>query len=615
MDWQYTPYTFPLLMTAAIAATLALFAWRHRSAPGATPLAALMLAVAVWSTAYTLELGSPDLRTKIFWSNATYLGVVTAPLAWLALALQYTGNEKWLTRRRLILLAIVPLLTTALVWTNDLHHLLHTSIKLDTSGPYPMLDVTHNVAFWAHTAYCYLLLLIGTGLLILMFIRSPHLYQSQAAALLIGALSPWIANVIFIFGWSPFGELDLTPFALTLTGLAMGWGLFRFRLLDVVPVARDTIIESMSDGVIVLDSRDRIVDLNPVAEGILGFSASEAVGQPAQKVLSRWPDLVERYRSMAETRTEITVGAGVVQRYFDLRISPLRDWRRHLVGRLIVLRDVTRRKEMEEELQQAKEVAEAANQAKDDFITVVTHELRSPLSSVLGSIGLLEDGALGPVSEEQVEFLHIIESNTTRMAALASDLADISCIESGQLQLETEPVSMAKVIREIIQSINLQIKRKDQKLILQIPNDLPEIWGDHIRLAQVLTNLINNAHKFTPEGGKIVVRAERAANRWNPQGAAEVVHVVVEDNGIGIKAEDLQKLFQKFSRVGDRETRRIPGTGLGLSIAKNLVEMQDGRIWCESELGKGSAFHFTMPVVEDVPENRKTTKTEDSHAI
>jgi PAS domain S-box-containing protein len=384
-----------------------------------------------------------------------------------------------------------------------------------------------------------------------------------------------------------------------LTGLAMGWGIFRFRLLDIVPVARDTIIESMSDGVIVLDSQDRIVDLNPVAEGIIGRTASEVVGQPAGEILSRWPDLVERYRSVPETHTEIAVGEGVVQRYFDLRISPLRDWRRHLVGRLIVLRDITQRKEIEGELQKAKETAEAANQAKDDFITVVTHELRSPLSSILGSIGLLEDGALGPITEEQIEFLQIMESNTQQMAALSSDLADISRIESDQLQLVMESVSMAEIMQEVIRSIRLQVERKEQKLIVQIPDDLPEVWGDHIRLSQVLTNLIGNAHKFTPKGGRIVIHAECAANRWNPQGAAKVVHIAVEDNGIGIKTEDLQKLFQKFSRIGDRETQRIPGTGLGLSISKNLVEMQGGCIWCESEPGKGSAFHFTVPVAEE----------------
>jgi PAS domain S-box-containing protein len=599
MDWQYTPYVFPLFLTTAIAATLALFAWRHRSAPGATPLAALMLAVAVWSAAYALELGSPTLRAKTFWSNATYLGIVTAPLAWLALTLQHSGNGKWLTSRRLILLAIVPLLSTAMVWTNDLHHLFHVSIALDTNGPYPMLDVTHNVAFWVHTAYCYLLLLIGTGLLILMFIRSPHLYRGQAATLLIGALSPWVANAIFIFGWSPFGELDLTPFALTLTGLAMGWGLFRFRLLDIVPVARDTIIESMSDGVIVLDAQDRIVDINPVGEGIINHAAAEVVGRPAEEVLSQWPDLVERYGSVPETHTEISVGEGVVQAYFDLRISPLRDWRRRLTGRLIVLRDITQRKEMEQALQEAKSAAEAANRAKDEFISVVTHELRSPLSSVLGSVGLLESGEAGPVNEEQRDFLRLIEANVQRMAALTSDLAEIARIESGQLQLEMQAVSLPEAIGEVVRSTHLQIKRKGQTLLLQVPDDLPEVWADPMRLVQVITNLASNAHKFTPKGGRIVVRAERAANQWDPQGPAEVVHIAVEDNGVGIKAEEMDELFQKFSRVGDRNTQKIPGTGLGLNIAKNLVEMQGGRIWCESEYGRGSTFHFILPVAEE----------------
>jgi signal transduction histidine kinase len=270
-----------------------------------------------------------------------------------------------------------------------------------------------------------------------------------------------------------------------------------------------------------------------------------------------------------------------------------------------VLRDVTRRKEMEEELQRAKVAAEAANRAKDEFISVVTHELRSPLSSVLGSVGLLEDGEAGPISEEQRDFLHIIEANTKRMAALASDLADVSRIESGQLQLEMGAVSLAEIIREVMRSTRLQIERKDQTLLLQVPDDLPKVWGDHIRLVQVITNLVSNAHKFTPEGGKIAVRAERAANQWSPQGAAEVVHIAVEDDGVGIKAEELGKLFLKFSRVGDRNTRRIPGTGLGLSIAKNLVEMQGGRIWCESEFGQGATFHFTVPVSEEPPEDAK----------
>jgi PAS domain S-box-containing protein len=574
------------------------FAWRHRHAPGATPFAALMSAITLWSLAYTLELSSLSLRAKILWSNVNFLAIVTVPVAWLVLALQYTGRGQWLTRRKLILLMIIPLLITITIWTNNLHHLFRSTPTLDTSGAYPMLDPAYGGAFWAHTVYSYLLLLIGTILLILAFVHSPRLYRRQETFMLIGALAPWIINVVFILGWSPFGQLDLTPFAFTLTGLSMGLGLFRFQLLDTMPVAPDTIIKSMSDGVIVLDAEDQIVELNPVAEGILTCTAAEVVGQPAQQVLSRWPDLVERYRGLPETHTEIAVGEGVVRRYFDLRISPLRDWRRHLIGRLIVLRDVTRRKEMEEELHRAKEAAEAANQAKNEFISVVTHELRSPLSSVLGSIGLLEDGAAGPVSEDQLKFLNIIAANSQRMAALASDLADVSRIESGQLQLELKAVSIAEVVKEVERSIRLQVKKKGQTLVIQVPNDLPPVWGDHIRLGQILTNLVTNAHKFTPEGGKVAIRAEVTASTSDPQGV-KVAHIAVEDNGVGIKAQEMNKLFQKFSRVGDKNTRRIPGTGLGLSIAKNLVEMQGGRIWCESNFGRGSTFHFTVPVAKE----------------
>jgi PAS domain S-box-containing protein len=596
---EYTPYVFPLAMAATIAATLALFAWRHRSAPGARPMLVLVVGVAVWSSSYTLELSSPSLQAKLFWSNINFLAIVAIPPAWLAFALQYTGHETWLTRRRKILLAIVPLIVTAIVWTDDVHHLLRSAPLLDPSGPYPMLDPNYGVAFWIHAGYSYLLLLLGTLLFIQAFIRSPHMYKGQAAFLLIGAVSPWAANALFIFGWSPFNQLDLTPFAFTLTGLSMAWSLYRFRLLDAVPVARDTIIESMSDGVIVLDARDRVVDLNPVAEGILTCVASQVIGQPALEVLSRWPDLVERYRSLAETSTEITVGEGIVQRHFDLRVSPLRNWHRQLIGRLLVLRDITKRKEVEKELQWAKNTAEAANQAKNEFISVVTHELRSPLSSVLGSVGLLQNGVAGPINKEQLDFLNVIEANTNRMAMLASDLADISRIETGQLQLVQNAVSIAAVIEEVVRSIRLQIKRKEQSLTLVVPDDLPNVWGDHARLVQVLVNLVNNAHKFTDEKGAISINAEHTANQWDPHGAKEVVHLTIKDNGVGIRAQDMAKLFQKFSRVGDRETRKIPGTGLGLSIAKNLIEMQGGSIWCESEFGKGSIFHFTVPVAKD----------------
>jgi signal transduction histidine kinase len=160
-------------------------------------------------------------------------------------------------------------------------------------------------------------------------------------------------------------------------------------------------------------------------------------------------------------------------------------------------------------------------------------------------------------------------------------------------------VSLPEVIGEVVRSTRLQVERKDQTLLLQVSGDLPKVWADHMRLVQVITNLVGNAHKFTPEGGRIAIRAGRAANQWDSRGAAEVVHIAVEDNGVGIRAEDLGKLFQRFSRVGGSGVSKTPGTGLGLSIAKDLIELQGGLIWCESDFGRGTIFHFTIPVAEE----------------
>lgn len=351
MHWQYTPYVLPLVIAAAMSATLALTAWQRRPASGATPSALLMLALAEWQLGYALELGSADLPSELFWAKAQYLGMVMVPVLWLAFVLQYTGREKWLTRHNLVLLTIEPLVTLLLVWTNEVHGLIYSNIEVYTNGSFSKLDETFGTWAWVDVAYSYMLLMLGTLLLIQALIRSPRLYRRQVGALLIGAFAPWAAEVLSISGLRPFPHLDLTPFAFTLTGLAMVWGLFRFRLLDIVPVAREAIIEGMNDGVIVLDTQNRIVDLNLAAQRIIGCPASETIGQPATQVLSDRPDLFERYRDVTEAHAEIVLGEEEAQRIYDLRILPLYGRRGRLTGRLVVLRDITERKQMEETLQ------------------------------------------------------------------------------------------------------------------------------------------------------------------------------------------------------------------------------------------------------------------------
>jgi len=236
-----------------------------------------------------------------------------------------------------------------------------------------------------------------------------------------------------------------------------------------------------------------------------------------------------------------------------------------------------------------------ANQAKSEFISFVAHELKTPMTSIRGYTDLVAQGAVGPVSQPQANFLATIRLNVDRMSALVSDLNDVSRIESGRLKLEFAAVALAPALEEVIEALRSLMEGKEQKLTMDIPSDLPPVWVDRGRLIQILTNLVSNAHKYTPHGGSLRIAAERSPNHWDPAGPPEVVHCRIQDSGLGIAPQEQKSIFQKFFRSEDGTVRDLPGTGLGLHITRNLVEMHGGKIWFESELHQGSTFHFTVP--------------------
>jgi signal transduction histidine kinase len=225
-----------------------------------------------------------------------------------------------------------------------------------------------------------------------------------------------------------------------------------------------------------------------------------------------------------------------------------------------------------------------------EFISIVAHDLQGPMSSIRGYADLIRQGAAGTTTEQQDEFLATIRANVDRMAALVSDLSDISRIEAGRLNLEVTDLSVARFAREACDSLKPQIDARQQALALDIPEDLPRVLADPSRLTQVLTQILRNATMYTPEGGRITITARAEPNR---------VRVSVTDNGIGMAPKDQEKLFTHFFRSDDRAVRVHPGWGLGLSVAKRLVEAMGGEIGAESRLGKGSTFFFTLPLADE----------------
>jgi PAS domain S-box-containing protein len=619
---QYNPYMIPLIVGAMISVVLAFYAWRQHHVSGITgaiPFIVLWLAVAEWSLSYALEIGGISFATKVFWGKMKYFGVVTFPFAWLSFSLLYTGREEWLTSRNLALLAIEPIITLLLIWTNDFHGLMWSKVRLVASGPFFYRISSHGAWFWFHTIYSHLLLLSGSILLFRSLMNISRLYRKQIFAILVSLLAPWIGNILYVTGLNPFPFLDLTLFSIVVTGLAVTLGLLRFHLLDIRPVARGTLIENMADIVIVIDSQNRVVDLNPASLRVLGCKASEAIGQPTSKVLANWPDLVERYRDVMDIRSEIMVGETEERHTFDLHISPLHDKRGHLTGRLVVLRDITLRKQAEEVLQRAhdeleqrveerttkllvineqlkreiderkraeealKQKTEAlarSNQELEQFAYVASHDLQEPLRMVTNYVQLLARRYKGKLDSNADDFINFAVDGASRMYTLINALLAYSRV--GTRGKPFEPTDCEMILQKSLN--NLKVTMEETSAVVT-HDSLPTVTADDSLLGQLFQNLIGNAIKFRGKEPPLIhISASRNGSGWN---------FSIRDNGIGIAPEYAERIFVIFQRLHSRE--EYPGTGIGLAVCKKIVEYHGGRIWVESELGKGATFYFTLP--------------------
>ncbi len=351
-------------------------------------------------------------------------------------------------------------------------------------------------------------------------------------------------------------------------------------------------IESAADAIFNIDTEGRFTLLNREAERISGFTRDEVLGRhftellPAEHVeemgavvLTDVDDVVDQQGNEVEL-----LGKWGQVIPLEIRVSALERGGR-LDGWQVIGRDVSERRRLEE--------------MKSQFLATVSHDLRTPLASIMGFTEMLMEGTPGPLTETQDEFLGIVFESSQRLMALVNDLLDISKLDVGRTSLELKTIELPRLIAGVVDEIGPLAYKKDISLELDCPESLPSTQGDQRRLEQVLNNLLSNAVKFTPEGGKIEVKAELAGGQ---------LMVTVSDTGVGIPPEDLPHLFQAFHRGGNVTKQAIEGTGLGLSIAKALVEAHGGTIGVESELDKGSTFRFTLPVKE--PELSKSVQSD-----
>jgi len=576
-------YPVLLLIAAVLSAIVTVLAWSRRHVRAARPFALLMLAVTAWTLTYVLEIVSPGMTLKVFWVKVQYLSIVFVPVAWLSFSLAYTGRKQWLTRRNLALLSIPPFVVVLLVWTNPAHHLMMEGFRLVGTAGARMLDISRGPVFWLHTTYAYALLALGVILLVKEYLQAGPAYRRQTRLLLIAALIPWVGNVVHVFGQGIPSYLDFTSFLFTISGLVIFWGLFRFQFLDLVPVARNTVVENMLDGVLVVDAENRVMDMNPAAERIVGARRSEVIGKPARQVLASWPDLVERLQAFTEDPVESTFTSKKDGRIYGLSISPLRDAGTRLRGQLITFRDVTERERAETALQRRAAELQARNEELDAFAHTVAHDLKDPLTSIVGYAEVLADYELRTSEQDVQELLEEISASGRKMGSIIDELLLLSMVRQMD-DVEREPLDMDAIVTEALR--RLKGLRDEHQAEITLPDAWPTALGYGPWVEEVWVNYLSNAIKYGGEPPQVTLGATREGSR---------ICFWVRDNGAGLTPEERRKLFTPFTQL-DRSD--VDGHGLGLSIVRRIVNKLGGRVVLESAVGEGSLFGFVLDAAD-----------------
>ena len=334
----------------------------------------------------------------------------------------------------------------------------------------------------------------------------------------------------------------------------------------------DAIVQSAAEGILVTNSKDRIISLNLAAKRIFGIKEGMSELPQGIRDFVFNPLLKEFSLHQGNIMTKEIDLTAPLKMTLRIEMTPLRDITGEKFGVVTLMHDITKRKEID--------------RMKTEFISTVSHELRTPLTTMKEFVSIILDGIAGNVTEEQKNYLNIIKNNINRLTRIINNLLDISKIEAGRVELKKERINIAKIINQEIPNFKTQTEAKGINLKIEIPETMGDVFVDVDKIIQVYTNLMGNAVKFTPPGGTIRINVEEKDG---------VIVSTVEDSGVGIAKEHLERIFDKFTQVDREPGSGERGTGLGLTISRGIIQMHKGKIWCESELGAGSKFIFTLP--------------------
>ena len=578
--------------------------WKTRNAG---KLILLKVSIAIWAMGYAMEFFSPGLPLILWWVRVEYFGAAWVGFFLFDFILSISRHRRKLSRPLYLGMACVPITVILLALTNDSHHLMWRSAVLDFSGPIPVVDFTRGPFFWLFVVFSYGLLFLATLLLVHSLVSARGLLKKQHLTILTGILFPWAANLVYVLG--PTGRTlpDLTPIAFTISGTAFAWGLIRYQMLSLIPLAHQTMIESMGDPVICLDEKNRILDINQA--GQTAFSMAKDL--PGHRDLeSECPALYQSlvtHRRPEPVEIQVSLDSDKGPRNWDMRIFPLRPSKVRSSGWLIILRDITDRVRMEEMMVQSEKMLSVGGLAAG-----MAHEINNPLAGILQSLQVIRNRLLTPtapnvraaeksgidlsnlktyLTERQIlSMMDLMADSGLRAAGIIKNMLSFSQ-KSGR---DKSAHDLCAILDETISLVENDYRMKqhyDFKSIgiqKEYSGKIPPIFCQKGEIQQVLLNILKN-------GAEAMTEAKIPSPTFHIRcGVKQDTTVIqIRDNGPGMDASTRKRIFEPFFTTKDVGA----GTGLGLSVSYFIItENHGGSLEVHSEPGQGTTFTIALPI-------------------
>ena len=552
MPYQFIPFTVLIIASAAITMGLGIYGLRHEGGQSTKVFSACMAIGALWSSANALEISALTLQHKLIWANVQYIAYALGPVAWLFTVFHFTGNFHWANRRNLLVVLVVPVITVFLVWADTSLGLVRHSIRLDWSGPFPVIAKEYGPWFWVHFAHSYLLNFLSVGLVLRTLADKNAVYRGQSLFVFGGILLVMLSNLLYITGLSPVKHFDLTPIVFSFSGALIVWGISRFHLLRLVPIARDKVLEAIESVVIVVDDLARIVDVNPAFHHTFPQNNMASVlGVPLTVISPKLASLVS-HRSL-ESSHLIELQVGGQERYYETSVSVITAEQSILRGWVLVLHDMTELRHAQAQLHLEQQEA-AVSAERDRF----TKDLHDNLGQILGFCSMQikaiererQKGNDATVDRHLCRLGEIVAEAQLEMGRYVHDLRYSEYLNSSFRML------VEKQVRRLVESNAFS---RDNVILNMSDHEFPvEV---RVQLVNIVKEAINNVLKHA-QATKLQIKLDSLGDQWE---------LIVTDNGVG---------FQPRIEVQDQHR------GSGLSIMEERARLLGGNFSVHSTPGK-----------------------------